>query len=72
MKVKQGKSVIWLFLKIPIGITISMESSRQGFFIDMIVDSFILKKRPNYALLLFHLHPKQVWDYFKQGIVSTV
>jgi len=40
MKVKHGKSVIWLFLKIPLRITISMEKSRQDLFIDMVVDKF--------------------------------
>jgi len=38
MKVKQGMSVIWLFLKIPISITLSMKSSRWDLFIDMVVD----------------------------------
>jgi len=42
MKIKQGKSVIWLFLKIFIRIIMSMESSRRDIFIDMDVDRFIL------------------------------
>jgi len=43
MKVKQGKSGIWLFLKIPIWITISLENSRRDLSIDMAVDGFIFK-----------------------------
>ena len=37
------ESVIWLFLKIPRWITISIESSRRDLFIDMVVDGFIFK-----------------------------
>ena len=43
MKVKQRKSLIWLFLKIHLRITISMESSRWDLSIDMVVDRFIFK-----------------------------
>jgi len=42
MKVKQGKSVIWLFLKMPLSLSI-MESSRRDLFIDVDVDRFIFK-----------------------------
>jgi len=70
VKVKQGKSSIWLFLKI--WLTISMESSWRDLFIDMVVDRFILKN--NHITLYFcsTFIPKQVWDYLKQGIVFTV
>ena len=40
MKVKQRKSVFWLFLKMPLKKTISMKSSQRDFFIDMVVDRF--------------------------------
>jgi len=43
IKVKQGKSGIWLFLKIPLWITISIHSSRRGLNIDMVVDGHIFK-----------------------------
>jgi len=43
MMVKQGKSVIRLFLKIPLSITISIESSRRALLIDMVDDRFILE-----------------------------
>jgi len=38
VRVNQGKSIIWLFLNVPICITISMD---ETFFIDMVVDRFI-------------------------------
>ena len=41
MKVKQGKSVNWLFLEIPLRITITMESSQRDFPIDMVVERCI-------------------------------
>jgi len=59
-KVTQGKSVIQLFLKISLCITISMESSRRDLFIDMVVDRFIYKITINYALSASPSHPKQV------------
>jgi len=37
MKVKQGKSVTCLFFKVPLRITLSMESSRRDLSIDMVV-----------------------------------
>jgi len=69
MKVKQGESVDWLFLKI---IAISMESSRRDLVIEMIVDRFIFK---NNKIALPPVSPsyiKQMWDYLKQGLAFTV
>jgi len=43
MNVKQGKSAISLYLKIPQWITISIESSWRDLFIDMVIDMFIFK-----------------------------
>jgi len=45
MKVKQGKSAIWLFFKISLSITISMESSRRDLFSDVVFQKFILKEK---------------------------
>ena len=39
---KTRKSVIWLFSKIPLLITIAMESSQRDLFIDMVLKRFIL------------------------------
>jgi len=58
MKVKQGKSVIWLFSKIHLRITISMGSFQRDLFIDMVVDRFILKN--NRSPSVSPSHPKQV------------
>jgi len=44
MKVKQGESVIWLFLKINLLTTISMKRPRRELSIDMVVHGGILKK----------------------------
>jgi len=43
MKVKQRKSVILLVLKIPLSITMSMESSRRDLVIDVLVGRFVFK-----------------------------
>jgi len=40
MKVKQEKSTIWLYLKLPISKTILMENSRGDLYINMVVDWF--------------------------------
>jgi len=45
MKLKEGMSVIWLFLKIPRLMTTSMESSRRDLFIDMAAHRFIIKNK---------------------------
>jgi len=42
------------FLKITVWITVSLESSRQDIFIDMVGDSFIFKSNP-IVLSLFHV-----------------
>jgi len=55
MRIKQ-KSVIWLFLKVPLWITISMESSQRDLFIDKVVEGFILKNNQIATPLPFHLH----------------
>jgi len=52
MKLNQGNSFIWLFLKKPISITMSIESL-QSFVIVVDLIFFFLKK--NYALSLFYL-----------------
>jgi len=51
MKVKQGLSLIWLFLKIPPWIAISMDISRRDLFINMVVYMFILN---NNQIMLSH------------------
>jgi len=68
MKVNQGKSLIWFFLKIPLWTTISMESSRQDLYIDMVVDMFTLKNKT--TLPVYYIHTLN-W-YPKQGLVFTV
>jgi len=70
IQVKQGRNVFRLFLKIPICITISMDCSSRDFCIDMIVDMLIFKNNQITISLCFTLIPK-LWDYLKQGIVST-
>jgi len=50
MNVKQGKSVIWLFLKILLWVTISVKISWRDLFIDMVVDRFVCK---NNQIVLF-------------------
>jgi len=55
MKVWQEKTVIWLFLKILVWITISMESSQRDLFIDVVVDRFILKNNQITLSLCFTL-----------------
>jgi len=58
MKVKQGMSVIWLILKIPVWITIPIESSRRDLFFDMAVDRFVLKNNQITLSPCFTLIPK--------------
>jgi len=68
MKVKQGLSLIWLFLKIPVGITISMESSRRDLFINMVVDRFIFKNNQMTLSPCFTFIPKTGMGLPKSGI----
>jgi len=70
-KVKQGRSEILLFFKIPSCITILLESSQRDFFIDMVVDRFILKITILRSPPVPPSYPKQERDYLKQGAVFT-
>jgi len=45
MKVKQGQSVTWLFLKINLSTAISMKRSRRELSFDMVIHGGILKKQ---------------------------
>ena len=56
MKVKHGKDVIWLFLKIPLWITISMKSSRRDLSIDMVIQRGIFKNNQITLLPPFYLN----------------
>jgi len=56
--VKQGESVIWLFLKINISITISMKRSRQELSIDMVIHWGIFKYKEIALLPCFTFIPK--------------
>jgi len=58
MKVKHGKSVIWLFLKIALRTTISMESSRRDLFIGMVVDRYIFNSNQDTPSPCFTYMPK--------------
>jgi len=60
MKVKQGKSVICMFLKINLSTTISMKRSRRKLFINMVVDRDILWNNLITLIPLFYLHTWQV------------
>jgi len=66
MKVKQGKSVIWLFLKILMNNHI--ESSRRDLFIDMIVDSFIFNNNLITLAPCFTFIPKTAVGLPKTGV----
>ena len=72
MKVKHGKSAIWLCLKKVEWITISMESSQRDLFIDIVVDRLTFNHN---QITLFPVspsssYPKQVLGYLKQGLLS--
>jgi len=45
MKVKQGKGVIWLFMKMNLSTTISMKRSRRELSIDMVIQRGIYKNK---------------------------
>jgi len=65
MRVKLGnKSVLWLFLKVPLWISISIESSQQDLFIDMAVDTLISN---NNQITLSPVLP----SYLKQALEYT-
>jgi len=66
MKVKQEKSVIWLFVKIN-RTSMSMRRSRRELSIDVV---FVEKNQITFILLT--LVPTQVGDYLKQGFVFTM
>jgi len=68
MKVKQGKSVIWLILKVPLLITISMESSQR----DLFIDRFTFNNDQITPSVCSTFIRKQVGDYLNQGLVFTV
>ena len=72
---KQGKSVICLFLKISALITIPIESSRRDLFMDTLVDElideFTFERNKLRSSPVLPSYPKQVWDYLKQGFVFT-
>ena len=73
MKVKQGKSVIWLNSKITVWITISIKSSWRDLFIDVVVDRFIFNNNQITLSPCFTLLPKTVVGLpLKQGLVCTV
>jgi len=54
--VKQGKSVIWLFLKINLSRSMSINRYRRELSIDMVFHNGISKQKKKYALPLFYLH----------------
>jgi len=53
MKVKQGESVIWIFLKLNLSTTISMKRSRRELSIDMVIPKGIFENN-QITLLLFY------------------
>jgi len=59
IKVKQGKRVNWLFLKIPTWISILIDSSPRNLFIDLFVDMFILKMAKLSSPPVSPSYPKQ-------------
>jgi len=67
MKVEQGKSVIWLFLKINLSTTISMKRSRRELSIDMVIHKKIFENN-QITLLSSRVLP----SYQKQGLDFTV
>ena len=76
MMLKQGKSVIWLFLKTPLtSITISMEGSRRDLFINMADVGFIFKNNPITLFPCFFFIdvglPK-TWVSFHCGVTGSV
>jgi len=51
MNMKQGKSIVWLFLQISLSTPISMKRSYRKLFIDVVVARGVLK---NNEITLFH------------------
>jgi len=58
MKVKEGKSVNYLFRNINLSITRLIESSRRDLFIDMVVQKFIFKNNLITLLSRFTFHTR--------------
>jgi len=63
MKVKQGKCMVWLLVKINLSTTLSMKRSRRELSIDMVPHSGIYLKKNT----LFSVLP----SYLRQGLVFT-
>jgi len=64
MKVKQGKSAIWLFLKINISITISMKRSRRELSIDMVIHVYLKKISSSPVLPSYLMLPKAAVNFY--------
>jgi len=52
MKLNQEKRIIWLFLKIPLSITLSTESFRRDLFIVTVIERFVFKNNKIRSFLL--------------------
>ena len=70
MKVKRGKSVIRLILKIPQLIVISMVSSQRDLFIDTIVFRFMFNNQITLSRRFTFRTHNRCWT--KQGLCFTV
>jgi len=68
IKVKEGKSVSWLFQKISLSLTILVKSSRRDLFIDTVVQKFIFKNKLIALLSRFTSIPKTGIGLPKTGI----
>jgi len=70
MNAKQGKSIIWSFLKLNLSTT-SMKMSHREPSIDMFVDRGVFKNSFRSTFVL-PAYLKQVLEYLKQGSVIAV
>jgi len=72
MRVRQEKSVMRLFLRIPLRITGSIKNPRQEPFIDIVLNGFIFYKNPFTLYPCLSFGSKTGIVYLKQELDVTV